>query len=143
MKKGWREAALHFQFVGAELIDLRRKRTTMSNANAATPPQRKAPGALEGRPGLSQVCDVAVKAVSALLASGVLLAGCSQVIDQFYSKENFNIRSFNADISECKEQNPSVVAMHIDAAEPREQVDDAMVRECMKAKGYAVQIETK
>jgi len=115
----------------------------MSNANAATPPQRKAPGALEGRPGLSQVCDVAVKAVSALLASGVLLAGCSQVIDQFYSKENFNMRSFNADISECKEQNPSVVATHIDAAESREQVDDAMVRECMKAKGYAVQIETK
>jgi uncharacterized protein YceK len=84
-----------------------------------------------------------MKAVSALLASGILLAGCSQVIDQFYSKENFNMRSFNADISECKEQNPSVVAMHIDAAESREQVDDAMVRECMKAKGYAVQIETK
>jgi hypothetical protein len=84
-----------------------------------------------------------MKAVSALLASGVLLAGCSQVIDQFYSKENFNMRSFNADISECKEQNPSVVATHIDAAESREQVDDAMVRECMKAKGYAVQIETK
>jgi hypothetical protein len=91
----------------------------------------------------SRVCDVAVKAVSALLASGILLAGCSQVIDRFYSKENFNMRSFNADISECKEQNPSVVAMHIDAAESREQVDDAMVRECMKAKGYAVQIETK
>ena len=65
------------------------------------------------------------------------------MIDQFYSKKNFDTRSFNADISECKEQNPSVVAMHIDAAEPREQVDDAMVRECMKPKGYAVQIETK
>ena len=84
-----------------------------------------------------------MKAVSALLASGVLLAGCSQVIDQFYSKENFNIRSFNADISECKERNPSFVTMHVDAAEPKDQVDDAMVRECMKAKGYAVQIETK
>jgi hypothetical protein len=65
------------------------------------------------------------------------------VIDQFYSKENFNMRSFNADISECKEQSLSVVAMHIDAAEPREQVDNTMFRECMKAKGYAVHIETK
>ena len=84
-----------------------------------------------------------MKAVSALLASGVLLAGCSQVIDQFYSKKNFDTRSFNADISECKERNPSFVATHIDGGEPKEQVDDAMIRECMKVKGYAVQIETK
>jgi hypothetical protein len=84
-----------------------------------------------------------MKAVSALLASGVLLAGCSQVIDQFDSKKNFNTQSSNADISECKEQNSSFVAKHIDAGEPKEQVDDAMIRECMKAKGYAVQIETK
>jgi hypothetical protein len=84
-----------------------------------------------------------MKAVSALLASGVLLAGCSQVIDQFYSKKNFNTQSFNADISECKEQNSSFVAKHIDGGEPNEQVDDEMIRECMKAKGYAVQIETK
>ena len=45
-------------------------------------------------------------------------------------------KSFNADISECKERNPSFVAMHVDAAKPKDQVDDAMVRECMKAKGY-------
>ena len=84
-----------------------------------------------------------MKAVGTVLTSALLVAGCSQVIDQFYSKKNFNTQSFNADISECNEQNPSFVAMHIDAAEPKEQVDDAMVRECMKAKGYAVQIETK
>jgi hypothetical protein len=62
------------------------------------------------------------------------VAGCSQVIDQFYSKNNFNSQSFNADISQCKGQNPSLVAMRIDAAEPKEQIDDAMVQECMKAK---------
>ena len=83
-----------------------------------------------------------MKAVSALLASVIPLAGCSQVIDQFYSKENFNMQSFNADISGCKERNPSLVAMH-DAAKSKGQVDDALVRDCMKAKGYAIQLETK
>ena len=84
-----------------------------------------------------------MKAVSTVLTSALLLAGCSQVIDQFYSKKNFNMQSFNADISECHGQKPSFVAVHIDAAEPKKSIDDAMVRECMKAKGYTVQIETK
>jgi hypothetical protein len=61
-----------------------------------------------------------MRAVGILLIGTWLLAGCSQVIDQFYSKKNFNMQSFNA-----------------------ESIDDAMVRECMKAKGYTVQIETK
>ena len=81
--------------------------------------------------------------VSAVLTSALLLAGCSQAIDQFDSKKNFDMQPFNADISECKEQNSSFVAKHIDGGEPKEQVDDAMIRECMKVKGYAVQIETK
>jgi PBP1b-binding outer membrane lipoprotein LpoB len=84
-----------------------------------------------------------MKAFSTLLISALLVAGCSQVIDQFYSKKNFNAQTFNADISECKEQNSSLAAMHVDAVEPKNQVDDAMVRECMKAKGYVVQLETK
>ena len=34
--------------------------------------------------------------------------------------------------------------MHVDAAEPKDHVvDDGMVRECMKAKGYIVPLETK
>ena len=80
---------------------------------------------------------------------GVLYEGCQQhlvywcVASGWYSKKNFNMQSFNADISECSEQKPSFVAMHIDAAAPKKSVDDAMVRECMKAKGYTVQIETK
>jgi len=69
-----------------------------------------------------------MKAFSTLLTSALLVAGCSQVIDQFYSKKNFDAQTFNADISECKERNS---------------VDGAMVRECMKAKGYIVQLETK
>ena len=84
-----------------------------------------------------------MKAVSTVLTGALLLAGCSQVIDQFYSKKNFDTQAFNADISKCKEQNPSVVAMHIGAAEPKDQVDDALVRECMKAKGYIVQIRNQ
>ena len=82
-----------------------------------------------------------MKAVNAVF-SALLVAGCSQVIDQFYSKENFNMQSFNADISDCKERNPSLVARH-DAAESKGQIDDALVRDCMKAKGYAIQLETK
>jgi hypothetical protein len=84
-----------------------------------------------------------MKVVSTVLTGALIIAGCSQVIDQFYSKKNFDAQSFNADISECKERNPSSVAMHVDIAQSTEAVDDAIIRECMKAKGYAVQTEAK
>ena len=63
------------------------------------------------------MCAVGVlmKAVNAVL-SALLVAGCSQVIDQFYSKKNFDTQYFNADIAQCKEHNPSFVAMRIGAA---------------------------
>jgi outer membrane murein-binding lipoprotein Lpp len=66
------------------------------------------------------VCAVGVlmKAVNAVL-SALLVAGCSQVIDQFYSKKNFDTQSFTADIAQCKEHNPSF-AMHIGAAESKD-----------------------
>ena len=83
-----------------------------------------------------------MKAFSTLLTSALLVAGC-QVIDQFYSKKNFDAQTFKADISECKERNSSLAAMHVDAVEPKKQIDDAIVGECMKAKGYIVQLETK
>ena len=51
-----------------------------------------------------------MRAVGILLIGTWLLAGCSQVVDQFYSKKNFNMQSFNADISECHGQKPSFVA---------------------------------
>jgi hypothetical protein len=69
----------------------------------------------------------------------LLVAECSQVIDRF----NFDTQSFNADISECKQRNSSSVATRIDTAQPAEPVDDAVIRECRKARGYAVQMETK
>jgi hypothetical protein len=91
------------------------------------------------------VMGVLMKTASAVLIGAFLLASCSQAIDQLYSKKNFTAQSFNADISECKHQNPSFVAVQSYGAESRDrqmQVDDAMVRECMKGKGYTVQIET-
>jgi hypothetical protein len=79
-----------------------------------------------------------MKAVNVLF-SALLVAGCSQ----FYSKKNFDTQSFKADIAQCKEHNPSFVAMDVGATESKDQVDEAIVRECMKAKGYIVQLETK
>ena len=84
-----------------------------------------------------------MKVVSTVIASTLLAAGCSQVIDQFYSKENFNTQSFNADILQCKKRNASFVALGGDNSQASEPVDDAIVRECMKAKGYEVTVETK
>ena len=87
-----------------------------------------------------------MNAVGAVLTIGLLMCGCSQVSDQFYSKKNFTTQSFNADIAECKHQNPSFVAIQSFAPESedrRTQIDDAMVRDCMKAKGYTVQADTK
>jgi hypothetical protein len=76
-----------------------------------------------------------------------LISGGAQVADQVYSKKNFTSDSFVVDISECNRRNPSFVAIQSYAAESQARrtsyVDDAMVRDCMKAKGYAVQIQTK
>ena len=80
-----------------------------------------------------------------LVMSSLLLSGCAQVNDQFYSKKNFTSQSFVADISECKRQNPSFVAIrsYVEETQDRTYSDDAMVRECMKGKGYTIQVETK
>jgi hypothetical protein len=88
---------------------------------------------------------VPMKTASAVLTGAFLLIGCGQAIDQLYSKKDFTAQSFNADISECKHQNPTFAAVQSYGMEQRDrqmQVDDAMVRECMKGKGYTVQIET-
>jgi hypothetical protein len=84
-----------------------------------------------------------MKASGAVLTIALLVAGCSQVIDQFYTKKDFNAQSFHADITQCRKRNPSFVAMRVNSVEAKPQVDDAMVRECMKAKGYIVQLQTK
>jgi hypothetical protein len=81
-----------------------------------------------------------------LLMTALLILGCAQVNDQFYSKKNFTSQSFHADVSECKRQNPSFVAIQSYVADSHDRtthIDDAMVRDCMKAKGYAIQVETE
>ena len=81
-----------------------------------------------------------------LALSALLMWGCAQVNDQFYSKKNFTSQSFAADMSECKRQNPSFVAIRGYVADSRDRntyADDTMVRECMAGKGYTVQLETK
>ena len=84
-----------------------------------------------------------MKAFGTVLTSAILAAGCTQVIDQFYSKSDFDMESFRADISECKERNASLVAMRVNADDSKAQADDQIVRDCMTSKGYMVQLETK
>jgi hypothetical protein len=81
-----------------------------------------------------------------LLMTALLTSGCTQVNDQFYSKKNFTSQSFRADVSECKRQNPSFVAIQSYVADSQDRtsyIDDSMVRDCMKAKGYDIQVQTK
>jgi hypothetical protein len=78
-----------------------------------------------------------------LVIAAPLISGCAQVNDQFYSKQNFTSHSFAVDISECKRRNPSFVAIqgHItDSQDRNSYIDNAMIRDCMKAKGYTVQV---
>ena len=65
------------------------------------------------------------------------------MIDQLYSKKDFNTLSFQANISDCKERSPSFAAMRVNADNSKARTDDEMVRECMISKGYIVQFETK
>ena len=78
--------------------------------------------------------------------SALLMSGCAQVTDQLYSKKDFNSQSFVADMAECKRLNPSFVAIRSYSPVRQDRTsysDDAMVRDCMKEKGYTVQLETK
>jgi len=52
-----------------------------------------------------------MKSKCLLALSALLISGCAQVNDQFYSKKNFTSETFAADMSECKRQNPSFVAI--------------------------------
>ena len=45
-----------------------------------------------------------MKAKGFLLMTTLLISGCAQVNDQFYSKKNFTSESFRADASECKSE---------------------------------------
>ena len=92
------------------------------------------------------VAGALMKSKCFLLIAALLISGCTRVNDQFYSKKNFTSQSFVADMSECKRQNPSFVAIQSHVANSQDRtmyIDDAMVRDCMKAKGYTIQVQTK
>jgi hypothetical protein len=94
----------------------------------------------------SRFVDAPMKSKFLLMIAAPLISGCAQVNDQFYSKKNFTSDSFAVDISECKRRNPSFVAIQgrvADSQDRNSYIDDAMVRDCMKAKGYTVQVQTK
>ena len=87
-----------------------------------------------------------MKSHCTLALCALVMSGCAQVNDQFYSKRNFTSQTFVADMSECKRQNPSFVAIRgyvPDSRDRNSYTDDTMVRECMKGKGYTVQLQTK
>ena len=76
----------------------------------------------------------------ALLLGGTLLTGCSQTINYTYSKKNFTSPTFEADLSICRR--PKSPA-HKTVGEQGVQPSDAMVRDCMAAKGYAIESEMR
>jgi hypothetical protein len=92
------------------------------------------------------VAGALMKAICFFLTTTLLISGCTQVNDQFYSKKNFTSESFRSDASECKRQNPSFVAIQSYVADSQDRtsnIDDAMVHDCMKAKGYDIRVQTK
>jgi hypothetical protein len=91
-------------------------------------------------------CCASMKPKCFLLMTALLISGCAPVTDQLYSKKNFTSQSFRADVSECNRRNPSFVAIqgHVaDSHDRNSYIDDAMVRDCMKAKGYDIQLQSK
>jgi hypothetical protein len=66
-----------------------------------------------------------MKATALLLGSTFFLTACSQAINYTYSKKNFTSPKFEADLSACR----------------RAQLDEAMVPDCMKTKGYKIDTE--
>jgi uncharacterized protein YceK len=70
-----------------------------------------------------------MKLMSIALTSALLLSGCSQINEQFYSKKAFNSQSFDTDIAECKHHNASFMALQSPSADLKERADDAMIRE--------------
>ena len=82
-----------------------------------------------------------MRAAGFLVGSTLFLMGCSQAIDYTYSRKNFSSSTFEADLSACKRQGPSISAFQTPPQEKRTQLDDAAVRDCMMAKGYKIGTE--
>ena len=84
-----------------------------------------------------------MRAMGFLLGSTLLLTACSQAINYTYSKKNFTSPTFDADLSACRRQSPSISAFQATPSDQRAQLDDAMVRDCMKTKGYKIDTEPR
>jgi PBP1b-binding outer membrane lipoprotein LpoB len=52
-----------------------------------------------------------MRVMGTVLTSALLLSGCSQISEHFYSKKNFNSQSFEGDIADCKRQNVAFMAL--------------------------------
>jgi hypothetical protein len=79
--------------------------------------------------------------VVVVVGSVFMLTACSQVIDYTYSRKDFTSSTFEADLSACRHQRPSVSAFQKLSQEQRAQLDDAAERDCMMNKGYKVETE--
>jgi ABC-type uncharacterized transport system involved in gliding motility auxiliary subunit len=84
-----------------------------------------------------------MRAMGFLLASNLFLTACSQVINYTYSKKNFTSPTFETDLSACRHQSPSISAFQATPPDQRAQLDDAMVRDCMKTRGYKIDTEPR
>ena len=82
-----------------------------------------------------------MKAICFPFGCAMLLTACSQALDYTYSKRNFSSSTFQADLSACKRQRPSVSAFQTLSQEQRDQLDDAAERDCMMNKGYKIETE--
>ena len=83
-----------------------------------------------------------MKAGFCLFGSNLLLAACSEAISYTYSKANFTTPAFEADLSTCKHFKSSTAYQ----ASPRSReaaTVDGRVRDCMKAKGYKIEMEAR
>lgn len=74
-----------------------------------------------------------------VLGCALMLGDCSQASNYTYSKRNFTSPTFEADLSECKRHHSPMSAYQ---TEPQE-LHEAQVRDCMKAKGYRIETEAQ
>jgi hypothetical protein len=83
-----------------------------------------------------------MKAVCCLVGSNLLLAACNEAASYTYSKANFTSPTFKADLSACRHFRSST-AYQVGLGGRETAQDGAPVRDCMKAKGYIVQLENR
>ena len=84
-----------------------------------------------------------MRATAFLLGSTLLLAACSQPSTTRTRKRTSRGPTFEADLSAYGHHNSSVTAFQANPQEQRAQLEDAIVRDCMKAKGYKIEMEAR